>query len=51
LLAGSKHLRKSTGKQIRHIPMTSTAAFDNDAFTVLIKAVIEIAENESKSLN
>jgi hypothetical protein len=51
LLPDPKNQLKGTGKFIRHIPIISTADFDNDAVKDLIKAAIEIVENESKSLS
>ena len=50
LLPDPKLLLKGTGELIRHIPITSTANFDNDAVIDLIKAAIEFAEGESKSV-
>ncbi len=50
LLPDPELLLKGTGKLIQHIPITSTADFDNDATIALIKAAIEFAESESKSV-
>jgi len=49
LLPDTNHLLKGTGKLIRHIPITSSEDFDNDAVKNLIKAAIELSQSETKS--
>lgn len=51
LLPDPKHLLKGTGKLIRHIPIANAVEFNNEAVKDLIKAAIELAKSEPKSLN
>jgi hypothetical protein len=50
LLSDPNQLLKGTGKLIRHISITNTEDFNNDAVKHLISQAIELSENESKSL-
>ena len=48
LLSDPKQLLKGTGKLIRHIPITNSENFKNNAVKALIKEAIELAQSESK---
>jgi len=50
LLPDPKHLLKGTGKLIRHIPITNSNDFDNEAVKDLIKAAIILAQSDYKAL-
>ncbi len=50
LLPDPKHLLKGTGKLIRHIPITNSKDFDNEAVKDLIRAAIKLAQSDYKAL-